>query len=578
VSIEKLTTDAALGGGILGGVLGSSSSSISTTPDGEVVGNYRSMLGWGFFGARVYSKGYFWTPLTASGVGGGGFASITLTTSSGSVLGQIRTDIQNTILKEIRFTIDEKGCAEFSMKLNKLPDFKITPIARMVVNVGNTSFNWYTGDIELSPEQGTFRDEYVYKGYGLRKQLTRVSVEETYTAPQDIGLIVEDIVQNYVSLQTTIGYNAAKIQTTTGVLIASDIELNSGGVDKILDSLSEMSNARWGVDGEGEFYFELKDDTIIKNWYVGYDVLAFNPDLNTNNVKNSIFVQRQSGVGSGGVGWAVASIKNDATSQAKFRVKELNYQMPGYFSDADCDVVGDALLAELKDPKYYAKAKDIYVDDEGDYIARGVHRFVNTPTRFDTEVQDCEDYTDWAVATGGDLVLSNVNDILISGAYSMKAVWTAATGASFEAPIDVTGAIKKVKFSIRANRSGQFMTVGVGDGSFLQNQRSISINVTEEWIPFEWDVSSLNLSTLDEVGFVIDNSDSATTVWIDNIEIEMVGSKHYSMELTRASYVFSPNKQAIESAEFGPAPERMYDYVSNLMSQAEENKFAGEQR
>ena len=554
--------------------------SISTDIGGSD-GYYRTTAGWGQYGARVYSRPVKYTPLVRSAVGGGGFASITLTASSGAILGRIRTDIQKTILKELEFTIDEKGCADFTMTLNQLPDFPLLPISLVTVNIGNTDFNWFTGFIERAPEEGTFQNRYVYRGYGLRNQLSRVTAETSYAAPLDIGLIVDDLVQNYVITQTNIAYNASKIQTTTGVLIASDIQFSKAGMEKNFDTLAEMAGARWGVDGDGEFYFELRESELVKNWFVGYDLLEFNPDLNVQNVKNSIFVKRQSASGESKAGWAVAAIVNDETSQAKFGVRELQYQMPGYFSDSDCELVANALLNEMATPKYYGKVKEIPVNDSGDYIERGNHRFINTPTRYNSSLNECEDVDDWTVTGGSggtDLAIVNVQDVLVSGAFSMKMTWTAAQGTYVYAPIAIKGGLKKIKMWLRSNRTGQLLTVGVGLGSFLQSYRTVSFNATEQWFLFEWDVSDLSLSELDEIGFVINDSDTATNVWIDNIECELIGSKHYTLEFNRATYIFSPDKQVVQAAEFGPPPERMYDYVSNLIKQAEENRLTGEQR
>lgn len=551
-----------------------------TTATGGITGRYRAQFGFEYFGHRVYSKSFFYTPFERSVVGGGWFASITVTNSAGAILGQIRTDIKNTIVRELKFTLDEKGCADFTLTLNSLPDFPLLPISLVTINIGNDDFNWYTGQLEYAPEEGTFRKEYVYKGFGLRKLLDRVSAETTYTAPQDVGLIVSDLVQNYVAVETPIGYNAAKIETNTGVLIASDNELSQAKLEKVFDTYAKMANARWGVDGDGEFYFETKSSTVLRNYFVGYEFAEFEPEQNTDDIKNSIFVQRQSGKGSGGSGWAVAYIANDTTSQAKYGVRELKYQMPGFFSDSDCALVGDKLLAELKDPKTYAKVKDIPVLSVDSYINRGVHRFINQPTRWRAEVQDCDDADDWTInhGTGDILTITDSTSVLVTGAGAIKASWTTNSGGSFEAAIDVSGGIKRVQAWLRGSRTGQLLKIGVGDGSFTQNEKEISFDVANNWFLFDWDVSSLNLTSLNEVGFTILDSTASTDVYIDRIMIELVGSKHYSLEMTRTTYQFSPGKQTISTAEFGPPPKRMYDYVSSLLAQVEENKFTGEQR
>lgn len=581
MSVTINRNQAALGSTVMGSSpMNTAISTSVTTPTGEVTGRRRATYGFEYFGHRVYSKSFGYAPYTRSNVGGGGFASITISNYAGALLGQIRTDIKNTIVKELSFTLDEKGCAEFNLTLNSLPSFPLLPVSIVRINIANDDFDWYCGQLEYAPDEGTFRSEYKYKGFGLRKLLERVSVERTYSAPQDIGLIVQDIAQNYIATQTPIGYNASKIETTTGVLIASDNELSKAKMDKVLDTYAEMASARWGVDGDGDLYFELKSNTIKRNYFIGYEFTEFEPEQNTNDIKNSIYVQRQDGKGSGGAGWAVAYIAQDTTSQAKYGVRELQYQMPGYFSDADCTVVGDALLAELKDPKTYAKISNIPVLSVDSYLERGVTRFINQPSRWISEVQDCDDYTDWTIdsGTGDIIVLSDSSSILLSGAASLKATWTANSFASWYSTISVTGGIKKVQAWVRANRAGSLVQIGVGNGSYIQNQKTIPIPVQNTWVLFDWDVSDLNLTDLNQVGFDILNADETTTLYIDRIMVELVGSKHYSLEMTKATYTFGPGKQMISSAEFGPPPMRMYDYVASLLAQAAENKFTGEQR
>jgi dihydroorotate dehydrogenase len=58
----------------------------------------------------------------------------------------------------------------------------------------------------------------------------------------------------------------------------------------------------------------------------------------------------------------------------------------------------------------------------------------------------------------------------------------------------------------------------------------------------------------------------------------VVGSKHYIAELTKATYKFAPDGIMISSAEFGPPPRRVYDYVSALQQQANDAKMVGQIR
>jgi hypothetical protein len=535
------------------------------------------------FGGWIYGKPYRLTPYVRSSGRRGGIADITFATSSGALLGRIRTDIERTLVHSLEFTIDEHGCADFKLTLNELPPWPLEPIMQVSVNVFNTQFNWFVGSIESAPDDSTGNTQYVYKGFGLRKELSLVNLEGEYSPPIDVGQIVNDIALNKIAPATSIKYNASLIETDTDTPVVSTNDLANAEIEKILKTYSDMANAYWGVNGDGEFYYYRRNNNILRTFWAGVSCESIEVEMQVDNVVyNTIVVKRQQGKGSGGAGWVVAAVRSDATSRARYGERVLNYQMPGYFSDADCEAVADALLAEHKDPKPYISISGIPIRSPDDYLRPGLYRIVMPVSTHRIIAQECDNAAQWTVNAppSSDLSVTVDTDILVTGAGSLKLEWSNAATAQLRSSVNVKGTIKKVRLYARTTiNSSTWLRFGIGYGSFTQHLFALPVNVANVWIPIEVDISSLGLSHINEVGIIIDD-DAGTfrRVWIDSIQFDVVGSKHYIAELTKATYKFAPDGIMISSAEFGPPPRRVYDYVSALQQQANDAKMVGQIR
>jgi hypothetical protein len=285
-------------------------------------GLMRCHKGWGQFGSRRYSVPEIWFMREKSHVDYK-FAEISIMSVSGSVVGRMRSDVQKTIIQSVEFTIGPNGCADFIIKLNSLPDFPILPFSIAQIKIGDTDYNWYTGTISYKDDEGVDQDVYELRGVGLKNYLSGLNAFTTYPAGTDIGSVVADIAETWIVPYCPVKYNSSKIKQTTGVILATDIELSKHFIDKVLTTLADMAACDWGVDGDMELYFQSKVTSVQRTFFVGYNVNTFKPKLNLTEVKNAIIVQRQDGLGSGGVGWAVAGLYNDASSAKKYGKKEL---------------------------------------------------------------------------------------------------------------------------------------------------------------------------------------------------------------------------------------------------------------
>jgi hypothetical protein len=365
------------------------------TPNSE--GYFHTQIGFDQFGKRRYLYPEQWQPTVISD-SDFLFPEIIFVTHESELLGHIRTDIDKCILVDLNFKLDSNGCNNFKLILNSEPDFEIIPFCVMKVRLDNTKFWWYSGEVQYIPEIGTQKETFVYTGFGLNRYLKTIKGGADYAAGLDVGEVVDSIIQNIVEPETPINYNPTKIETSTGVILANQIELGKFFLDKVLNTLGDMASYDWGVDGDMDFFFIERDDTTVnKTFFIGYDLNQFDPEINYNEIKNAIMVRRQEGKGSGGAGWEVAGLYNDETSIAKYGRKELDYQIPGFFDDTDADIVGNAKLAELKDPQISGKINGYRIRSKLDYLDPGLYRFIMPFSRYSELLNDLDDSTEFSV-------------------------------------------------------------------------------------------------------------------------------------------------------------------------------------
>ena len=97
---------------------------------------------------------------------------------------------------------------------------------------------------------------FEYRGFGLRRYIDDLRADTDFAALLDIGGVAQTLFRDYVvgvdetAPFSPVRYNASKIDSTSGVVLANQIELGKFSLRQVLDTLAQMASARWGVDGE----------------------------------------------------------------------------------------------------------------------------------------------------------------------------------------------------------------------------------------------------------------------------------------------------------------------------------------
>lgn len=517
-----------------------------------------------------------------------GATGVSVGTVSGAFLGRLRTDARRTIVNKIDFTVDDKGCADFSITLNNMPPFPILDSAKVQITPFDDIEPWFSGKLTDIPEKGTGNQQgddnegsgYVFRGVGLRKTLENNREAATYAAVQDVGAIINDFVSTYVLARTGVRYDPSKIDSPTGVLIVNNVELSKHPFSKVFDTFAEMAQRQWGVDGTDSFYFTDLYADIKGTIFVGYNCHDVSIKTDPTTVKNSILIQRQTGLGSGSAGWLAAVIRKDDESIQKYEKRELVFQVPGAFGDDECTLLAENLLARYKDPSRSFEIKNYVLRSKADRFVVGRYKIVFPPGLYDDSVNDCEDASQWVAAGPGDLAVTNSSTKILSGAKSIRLQYTSAANdiAVLTLPAPFKGFIKKIRLWVYCSRAGQLFTLGIGRTLWNEHTNPVSISLASQFQLIEWDVSGLNLRQIGQIGFRIDDaSGSPTSIYIDRIEATTSGHKTFIAKLKRAKYSFSPTEQKVD-LEFGDLPAKLEQYIAGLAATASELRFTGEIR
>ncbi len=550
-------------------------------------GRRRAEFGFGY-SERTFSRAYEYT-LPSRRVPSTTVSNIKITSVSGALIGTIRTDILHSVVNYLEYTLNAfGGCADFTLKLNKLPPFEIEPLSFISVNIADSVNNRYIGQLSYPQKSGTDRDLLVFKGYGLSRALERLDAQTDYPLGMDLTDIIRDIVINWIAPYSPILYDESLIDSVSGVVLSDKLELGKFKIRHVLEIFSDMAQVKstpeaegwyyiWGVNGDGKFYWKkVMRDTYEKSLYIGYQLHEFKPQLNFENIKNLINLQKQVEKGSDVSGYGLIGIYNRVPSVKKYGVNELTKKLPGWFGQAEGDIYGNALADELSEPRPSGSFDRYQAIVESEFLNNGNYRIVGQLDRYQEVINDIDEATEWAITGSGEMTVEKDEDIFMYADGCPK--FNVKNSENQIAQMDVVsqGLIKKVIFYVRANRKGQYITAGFGSSVWNQYTVKIDIPILNTFIPIEWDVSAFDVRKIGKFGIQVNETiDTDTFVWLDKMSAEFSGHKTYKMRLTRVTERFAADGSTCKG-EFGVLPASFVQYVAGLQAAVSELSGFGE--
>ena len=554
---------------------------VTVVPDLQNRGLVRSQWGFGHWNHRQWNKSEPYRSRIIRPSQGSSVPIVSITSSSGGLVGTIRSDVPNTPIRKVEFTMYCGDCRDFRITLNKAPSFPVLPFSFVTVNIANSSSNWYYGKILRIQENGDgSEEEFVISGTGLSADLDTIDGDDfSFASLSDVGEAVDEIVGTRVASELSIAYNPLKINTATGIPFAGNITLGSAKLSKVFEAFAMQTNHDWGVDVAGDFFFLPKSQNVTKVYFAGHSIHELKVESDPAWVRNRIIGERTTVKGSGGTGWIRGAASNDVKSQRKYGTVEMTVRFPGSCSDSDLQLVCDTVLEQRKEPRMSVKGKTYFVRDQLDYVSRGYSKYILPYKAYDIEYESCDDPTaDFTKYGSGDLTISEDGNNFVDGQNSMLLEWTSAVNDRAEVVSTLKGTFQKLRFYMRGSTSGVVARVGIGNGVWNEYTKDIAVPVegVSQFVPFTWDLSALGIRKIDRLAIQIISA-SGGSLNIDRIHFDIKGFRHITTENTEQRYTFSPDENSIEMTG-GPLPYRLEGYLAALFAQTQDAKFSGEIR
>ena len=495
-------------------------------------------------------------------------AQVNVSTTAGALYGILRADAGKSIIESIRFVNGQNGCDTATIKLNQPPEVPFSYGSIISINLFGRSEPWFCGILDFADDSiyGNEAGGYTFKAKGFRDTLKKLRSETIIEPLQDVADVVRYIAENIIAVHTPINYRASKILTSTGVVTQAPLNLAKQNCDKFLDDLALMSGCRWSVDGAGELNFQLMDTEVKRAFVAGYDAQDVTVTSNIEGVANRIVVRRSASDGDTMTGYTEAYQANDLTSQAQFGVREFVFEVPDY-PDSACQLIGDALLEDKKQPKYYAKIGTVQIESADDFLEYGNYRIITGADQYTETVCTCENAADWSVSGTGDLTLSDETEIITTeGVASIKLEWTTQTDrkATFSLTEPLTGDTRRLRFFVRSENPGQIFQIGLGDAAPEESVYSVYVQTKDVFLPVVLDVSDfsgdLNFVTIRPLA-------SAGVCYVDLIKADLIGHRHFEVQYNKAEYNVSSDGLTIKF-EGGELPSHMEGFTAQLINQA----------
>ena len=320
---------------------------------------------WGGYGgnwyANSYKAGYYQDITTVTYPYQAKGYKIVFYTKAGAKVGEISSEVQNSVLIGANFELLVNGCGKFELELSELPSplSDVTYNYRVDIHLFGDTSPWYSGYIIKIPQSGTTESTLKYSGFGFYNQLQDIMINASYTTDQ-VSVIVKDLMTEYIESGTDIVYNVDKIEDTS-------YEVQSINWDRVFakDCLKQLSELylgfEFGVDEDRELFFRAKDVDVydIARLWVSQNIQTFIPQEDIDKVRNKLHIYGGEVTGGAGSKTNFVTTVEDATSQAAYGVKEDKLTIPSVLDSTDATQWGNYKLTELKDPVQKAKVSGI---------------------------------------------------------------------------------------------------------------------------------------------------------------------------------------------------------------------------
>lgn len=485
-------------------------------------------------------------------------------------------------LKQITIEVQEKydiqsitiDGTDATYEISETLDYN--PIGRMLVAANcNDKLNNHNAIITSY----TSNSVTIYHPTGVNQSLPQGEIRilpYVWSVASRVSDIFTHAILTYASrFNNGIRYNSLKIDDSIGYTSQGWIDLDTLTFDKVLDGLRKMLNGAYilGVDEQGEFFFKKIDPEPLDYFYIGYQ--AQDPQIKgkPGNIYNRITVFRKDSKTNTGKGLntgAIAGPLSDAnTSAAKYgdRYKDIN--VPAFFSDEASQLIADNALSRYKDLKYTVAINNLSDDKE---YPIGIYQVITPPVDRKLIISEHDTLDGWTIAPE---ISASINTaFVITGSGSTRYIVNTAANdkqAVFNCNIYLSNK-KYLYLWVRSSEVGNLLDVSITDGvNTFTNP--ILFDVQNNFNLVVWDISGLAITRLTQIIYTFKNITTSTTIYVDELSVEIFGSIRYNVPLQKVKVKLSEHSKDVDLT-FGEEFDKLADYLLGLQALSENSILA----
>jgi hypothetical protein len=450
------------------------------------------------------------------------------------------------------------------------------PIGRMLVAANcNNKLNNYNAIISSF----TANSVTIYHPTGVNQSLPQGEIRilpYVWSVASRVSDIFKHAILTYASrFNNGIRYNSLKIEDSIGFTSQGWIDLDGLTFDKVLDGLRKMLAGAYilGVDEQGEYYFTKINSEPLDYFYIGYS--AQNPEIKgkPGDIYNRITVFRKDSKTDTGKGLNVGAIAGplaDAnTSAAKYgdRYKDIN--VPAFFSNEAAQLIADNALARYKDLKYTVAINNLSDDKE---YPIGIYQVITPPVDRKLIISEHDTLDGWTIAPE---ITATINTtFVITGSGSTRyVVNTSANDKQAVFPCNIYLSKKKYLYLwVRSSQVGNLLDISITDGvSTFTNP--VFFDLANNFNLVVWDIGTLTLTKITSVSYKFKNLTASTTIYVDELSVEIFGSIRYNVPLQKVKVKLSEHSTDVD-LQFGEEFDKLADYLQGLQALSENSILA----
>jgi len=179
-------------------------------------------------------------------------------------------------------------------------------------------------------------------GHGYSVQLGRIYLDDVTYSNTEVSVIVKDILDNYITPNTDISYNAPDIEATGFTIDAIKFnEMASSALEKLADIVGTREH---GVDQDRNYFFKARSSTVGWRFPLGYKIRSFQEQQDFSDIINRVIVQ---GAEAGGTSYK--NVYNDSVSQLKYGIRSFVEQNGSVSTDTVASQIATSIFAEFNE-------------------------------------------------------------------------------------------------------------------------------------------------------------------------------------------------------------------------------------